>query len=154
MRNFYDEDGIIKSGLLEYDGLHLSSSGVTQLLQNLSLQVRDGVRNVSKNIPREGRDGQRNSSNVMNPISNHQRHTHSNRYPSHPISRGNIANTQRSPKPQRQPRNKQFQQLHHRQHSSLNEERYRENRNHPKRNEVVRWPRRKHEHRPINTTRK
>ena len=68
VRNFYDEDGVIKSGLLDDDGLHLSSSVATQLLQNLSLQMRDGVRNVSKNFKREGRDGQRNSSNALNPI--------------------------------------------------------------------------------------
>ena len=35
-------------------------------------------------------------------------------------------------------------------YSSSNEERYRENRNHPKRNEAVRWPRREPEHRPLN----
>ena len=153
VRNFYDEDGVIKSGLLDDDGLHLSSSGFTQLLQNLSLQMRDGVKNVSRNITSEGRDGQRNSSNAMNPISNHHRHTQSNRYPSRPISRSNIDNMQRGPKPQRQPRNKQHQHHHHRQHSSLNEERYRENINHPKINETMRWPRREPEHRPINNYR-
>ena len=148
MRNFYDEDGVIKSGLLDDDGLHLSSSGATQLLQNLSLQMRDGVRNVSRNITREGRDGQRISSNAMNSISNHHRHTHSNRYPSRQISRSNIYN----PKPQRQLRNKQHRHQHHRQHSSL-KERYRENINYPKRNETMRWPRREPEHRPINNYR-
>ena len=139
--------------MLGDDGLQLSSSGVTQLLQNLSLQKVDGVRNVSKNITSEGCDGQHNSSNAINPISNHHRHTQSNRYPSCPISRSKIDNTQICPKPQRQPRNKQFQHQHHRQHSSLNEEPYRENRDLPKRNEAVRWPRHEPEHQPSNNYR-
>ena len=156
--NFFDEDASIKSDSLDKDGLHLSSSGVNQLLQNLSLLKRDSIRVALGNITHDRRNGQHNNqNNAINTMPDQHRghrHAHSKHYHPRIINRNNIYIVYRAPKSQRQPRDKQIQhQTRSQRHVAYNEGQYHHNKTRPVREETGRWSRGESEHRHIHSNR-
>ena len=157
--NFYDEEANIESDLLNKDGLHLSSSGVTQLLRNLSLLKRDGIRVAPGNITHDRRDGQHiNQNNTINTMPDQHRghrHAHSKHHHPRTINRNNNDIVHRAPRSQRQPRDKQIQHQTRRSqlHVAYNEGQYHHTKTRTAREETGRLSRREPEHRYINSNR-